>query len=262
MRIDGKARAEGILSDLTRQVTQLKGHGVTPTLAVIVVGNDPESLSYVRQKKLATEKIGGRFIFEQLPRATIQKELDARVTMYNNDPAVTGLIVQRPIPGLTARVTPTKDVDGFEKDSLFEVPVAKSIFTLLEGIDYSHKTIVIVGRGETAGKPIAAAFAKKHCATSIIHSHTPNPKEIMRTADILVSCVGKERVVTADAVKPGALLMSVGLWRGPDNKLHGDYDAEEIKDIAGAYTPTPGGVGPVMIACLMQNLVRACMMKR
>ncbi len=117
--------------------------------------------------------------------------------------------------------------------------------------------VIIVGRGETAGKPIAAAFAAKHCATLVIHSQTPDPKKIMKSADILISCVGKERVVTRDAVKPGAVLLSVGLWRTPEGKVKGDYEEEEIKDIAGYYTPTPGGVGPVNIACLMQNLVRA-----
>ena len=117
--------------------------------------------------------------------------------------------------------------------------------------------IVIIGRGETAGKPIAEAFAKQQCATSIIHSTTPNPKKIMKSAGILISCVGKERVITPDAVKSGAILISVGLWRAGDGKLHGDYEEEDIKNIASFYTPTPGGVGPLNIASLMQNLVRA-----
>jgi methylenetetrahydrofolate dehydrogenase (NADP+)/methenyltetrahydrofolate cyclohydrolase len=259
MRIDGKALADNILTNLTNEVKKLR---ITPTLAVILVGDDPESLSYIRQKKKATEKIGGRFILEQLSRTTLQKELTARVAMYNCDPSVHGLIVQRPLPdGLTAEVDPKKDIDGFGPHSPYEVPIAQAVLSLLKDVDIKNKKIAIIGRGETAGKPIAAAFAKKQCATSIIHSKTPNPKDIMKSADILISCVGKERVVTTDAVKPGAILISVGLWREADGKLHGDYEEDEVKNIASFYTPTPGGVGPLNIASLMQNLVKACTMK-
>jgi methylenetetrahydrofolate dehydrogenase (NADP+)/methenyltetrahydrofolate cyclohydrolase len=282
MKIDGKAIADGILSDLTKQVAVLKQNNITPTLAVILVGDDPESFAYIRQKQKAMEKIGGRFIFERLPKAALSKEVAARVAMYNRDPHVHGLIVQRPLPqtidkSINQRVDPKKDVDGLVPTSPFAVPIAMAIFTILKHISINpkHKKIVIIGRGETAGKPIADAFAKRNfatissgvatispqCATSIIHSHTPNPKEIMKSADILISCVGKERVVTPDAVKHGAILISVGLWRAEDGRLHGDYEEEEIKDIASFYTPTPGGVGPLNIACLMQNLVKACTMK-
>ena len=260
MKIDGKALADAIFSTLTEEVLR---SGIHPTLAVILVGDNPESLAYIRQKKKAVERIGGRFIFEQLPQVASQKELDARVAMFNQDDSVHGLIVQRPIPtGLTAKVDLAKDVDGFEADSSFEVPITRAIFTILESIkiDYHSKNIVIVGRGSTAGKPIADAFAKQDCATSIVHSQTENPKEIMKSADVLISCVGRQGIVAPDAVKPGAILLSVGLSRDQEGKLHGDYNEDEIKDIAGAYTPTPGGVGPVNIACLMQNLVRASMM--
>jgi methylenetetrahydrofolate dehydrogenase (NADP+)/methenyltetrahydrofolate cyclohydrolase len=261
MKIDGKTIAEGILADLTRKVKQFH---VTPTLAVILVGDDPESLSYIRQKQKATEKIGGRFIFEHLPKAALPKEVAARVAMYNKDPSVHGLIVQRPLPphidiSINQSVYPKKDVDGFVENSPFEVPIAMAIFTILKHINISikNKNTVIVGKGETAGKPIAAAFAKKQCATSIISSKTPNPVEIMKTADIIISCVGKQRVVTHGALKPGVILISVGLSRGEDGKLHGDYEEGEIKNIASFYTPTPGGVGPLNIASLMQNLVLA-----
>ena len=187
MKIDGKALAEAILSDVTTKVTALKEKGIVPTLAVILVGDNPESLAYIRQKQKATEKIGGRFIFEHLPKATTAKELAARVQMYNRDPAVHGLIVQRPIPGLTAHVDLAKDIDGFEKDSPHEVPIAMAIFTLLKDIEYRNKKIVVVGRGETAGKPIAEAFARRQCATSLIHSKTPNPKEIIGQLEEMLS---------------------------------------------------------------------------
>lgn len=253
MKIDGRAIADGIFGTLSQRALK-------PTLAVILVGDNPDSLAYIRQKKKAVERIGGRFIFEHLPKTTTQEELSARVDMYNHDLGVHALIVQRPIPtGLTAKVDLLKDIDGFEKGSPYHVPVAMAIFTILEHIhvDYHKKNIVIIGRGETAGRPIAASFAKGHCATSVIFSQTPNPKEIMRSADILISCVGKPRVVAAGCVKPGAVVIGVGISTGPDGKLHGDYDEEEIKNIAGFYTPTPGGVGPVNIACLIQNLVVA-----
>ena len=185
MRIDGKALADAILSTLTQEVLQLKNQRVTPTLAVILVGDDAESLAYIRQKQKITERIGGKFIFEQLPKITTPNELAARIAMYNADNAVHGLIVQRPVPitGDTAAilhtVVPKKDVDGFIPNSPFDVPIAHAVLDILDSIhaDYMHKKIVIIGRGETAGKPIAAAFAKRHCTTSIIYSTTPNPKK-------------------------------------------------------------------------------------
>lgn len=270
MKIDGKALAEGILTDLMKQVDVLKKKGITPTLVVILVGDNPESLAYIRQKQIMTERIGGRFIFEHLPKTTTPKELAARIAMYNRDPAVHGLIVQRPVPiqgdtkAILNMVKLKKDVDGFIPNSPFDVPIAKAVLDILDSIhaDYMKKKIVIIGRGDTAGRPIAAAFEKRHCATSIIHSQTPYPQEIKKSADILISCVGKEHTVTADCVKPGAILISVGITRKPDGKLKGDYDEEAIKEIASYYTPTPGGVGPLNIASLMQNLVKATQLSK
>ena len=196
MKIDGKALAESILSDLTKQVALLKQKGITPTLAVILVGDNPESLSYIRQKQKATEKIGGRFIFEQLPKNALPKEVAARVAMYNKDQLVHGVIVQRPLPpnfdlSINENVDSKKDVDGFVKNSPFDVPIVKAVLNVLEKIFHEKhnsgdfmtwlkmQQIVILGRGETAGKPIADALSKQQCATSIIHSSTPNPKEMI-----------------------------------------------------------------------------------
>lgn len=274
MKIDGRALADAILSTLTGEVLQLKKGGVVPTLAVILAGDNVESLAYIRQKQKATEKIGGRFIFEHLPDATRAKELTARIHMYNDDPTVHGLIVQRPLPKhlnptIGNFVDPKKDIDGFVPNSPFDVPIATAVLTILEHVHPNNFTdwlqnqaIVIIGRGETAGKPIAEALKKRHCTTSEIDTKTLNPKELMRSADILISCVGKERIVTSDAIKPGAILLSVGLWHNAEGKIKGDYEDDEIKDIAGFYTPTPGGVGPLNVACLMQNLVKACMMSK
>ena len=262
MRIDGKSLAETILTNLGNQIKEFH---LTPTLTVILVGDKEESVAYIMQKQKAVERLGGKFILEKLPATTTQKELSARVSMYNADPSVHGLIVQRPLPPeLTATgVLPKKDIDGFSPDSPFTTPIVAAVFLILEQlhVDLQTKKIVVLGRGETAGQPIADAFKKKECATSIIHSKTTHPENIIRSADIVISCVGKVGVVPAASVKPGAILLSVGLFKGQDGKWHGDYDEDKIKDIAGAYTPTPGGIGPVNIACLMQNLVKACMMK-
>lgn len=289
MRIDGKAFAEAILSDLTKKVTILKEQGVTPTLAVILVGNDPGSLSYVKQKQKAAEKIGARLVLSAQGLEFSKKELQKLIEKYNSDPSVHGLIVQRPLPAamgdcakILNQIKPQKDVDGFVPCSPYEVPVAAAVLKILEEvhsefmIHYSSKKIstkdtpieflswlrkqnvVIVGRGKTAGKPITETLSSQGCKVTVVHSQTPDPKKIMQKADILISCVGKQRVVTEDTIKPGAILVSVGLSRDNEGKLHGDYEEDQIKDIAFFYTPTPGGVGPVNVACLMLNLVRAC----
>ena len=249
MIIDGKAIAENILTQLSETI---KTMGVTPTLAVIQIGDNPASLAYIRQKQKAAEKIGAKIIVSN----TLSD-----VDRFNADPHIHGLIIQRPVPEPVGEyhVKREKDVDGFEKNSPFDVPVAHAIGEILTHIqtDFSKK-FVVIGRGETAGAPIAHYLNKQHCATSVVHSQTPNPEEIIKQADVIISCVGKERVVTKDTIKPGAILISVGIWRNDARKLHGDYDESDISDIASYYTPTPGGVGPVNVACLMQNLVKAC----
>ncbi|MEK7532934.1 MAG: bifunctional 5,10-methylenetetrahydrofolate dehydrogenase/5,10-methenyltetrahydrofolate cyclohydrolase [Patescibacteria group bacterium] len=303
MKIDGKALAESILSELTQKVTVLKSQGITPTLAVILIGDNPASLAYIRQKQKAAERIGAKLLLNHARPASRSEagetktmnpeELLRLIQKYNNDPNVHGLIVQRPLPdsmgdtkGIVGAVAPHKDVDGFVPNSPFDVPVARAVWEIIGSTRQNPKHIVVIGRGETAGKPIAnylhrlfatsttdvatksRGFAtsqkerrdNQHCTTSLIHSHTSHPKEIMQRADIIISCVGKERVVTGDCVKPGAMLISVGIWRDSSGKLRGDYNEEEIANVASFYTPTPGGVGPVNVACLMQNLIKACMM--
>ena len=247
MRIDGKAIAERILNDLAKEIATRK---LQPTLAVILVGDNPASLAYIKQKQKAAERIGAKIILSNDISDTKK---------FNDDPSIHGLIIQRPLPKNLNDIPPvklTKDVDGFEKNSPFTVPVVLAVQTILKeiGTDIANKHIVVIGRGETAGGPIAQYFK----TSRVVHSETPNPKEIIREGDIIVSCVGKERVVTKDMLKPGVVLIGVGIWRDSEGKLRGDYDEEEIKDIAWFYTPTPGGVGPVNVACLMQNLVKAC----
>ncbi len=275
MRIDGKTLADNILDDLAKKVSSLDGKA--PTLAVILVGDNPASLAYIKQKQKAAEKIGAKIIFNHQQTGISIATLKEFVDEYNNDPSVHGLIVQRPLPpeigdttNILNSVNPKKDVDGFLPNSPFDVPVASAVGEILEHVYAQNeknkqeflswlreKNIVVIGKGETAGAPIASYLQKLECATSIIHSKTPNPEAVMKQADIIISCVGKSRVVTPEAVKPEVILISVGIWRDSEGKLHGDYEEEEIADAASFYTPTPGGVGPVNVACLMKNLLQA-----
>ncbi len=281
MRIDGKAIADHILSELAARIATLREKNIIPTLAVILVGDDPGSLSYVKQKQKAAEKIGAKLVLHTQSAALSKNELQELIEKYNADPSIHGLIVQRPLPSgmgdctdILNQIHPHKDVDGFVPKSPFAVPVAAAVLKILNEIFVriatnpepitnnfhtwlASKKIVILGRGETAGAPIAAALTKRGYAPMIIHSQTPNPDQIIRQAAIVVSCVGRAGVIKKDAVAPGAILISVGIWRGSDGKLHGDYEEDDVAGVASFYTPTPGGVGPVNVACLMQNLVKA-----
>lgn len=289
MKIDGKAIAESILSELAGHVTELKKRSITPTMAVILVGDNPASLAYIKQKEKAATTIDARLVLNRQPPTINGQQLQKIIEEYNSDPSIHGVIIQRPLPNplnnsSTAlhSTIPEKDIDGFVPGSPFIVPVAGAVLTILKYIfpqppntnpqillqknserdqgdkqfeQWLHsKTIVVIGRGETAGKPIADLLLKKGSNVTVIHSQTTNPDQIIKAADIIISCTGKENVVRRDNIKKHAILLSVGIWRDNEGKLHGDYNEEEIADIAGFYTPTPGGVGPVNVACLMQNL--------
>lgn len=281
MLIDGKAIAETILTQLTNSVKKLKSAGITPTLAVILVGDDEGSLSYIKQKQKAAERIGASLIFEHLPKKTSKETLSSAIVHYNNDPTIHGLIVQRPVPintidDIINSVAPSKDIDGFIPHSPFEVPVARAVMTLLGHVHtqlsaaglikktftqwLSTQSIAVIGRGETAGKPITDTLLSRGSSVSVVHSQTPNPQSILKNATVIISCVGRDHILTSRMIKSGVVLISVGLCRDKEGKLHGDYESEDMKTIASFYTPTPGGVGPVNVACLMQNLVDACIM--
>lgn len=273
MLIDGKAIADTILTTLTKDVETLKDSGINPTLAVILVGDDPASLTYIKQKQKAADAIGANVVFSHLPAQAGQssdirpEKLQEIITTFNSDKNIHGVIIQRPVSlkninPILHSVLLSKDVDGFLPNSPYNVPVALAVHEILKfiHIDFHNKHVVVIGRGETAGKPIATHFTKLGCNPTVIHSTTPNTKELMKSADIIVSCVGKERVVTSDDIKQGVILISVGIWRDSEGKLHGDYDETDIQNKASYYTPTPKGVGPVNVACLMQNLVKACML--
>lgn len=267
MRVDGKALAEKILDELVPKVTSLKQQEITPTLAVIQVGDDPASMAYIRQKRKAADVIGAKLIRANLESGIRNQELKAIIDRYNHDPLVHGIIVQRPLTEhlYAENILPSKDVDGFLTNSPYVVPVASAVMAILEQVtgpgpvkkQGQAPSIVVIGRGETAGKPIADLLIKKGYKVTIVHSQTKNPNEIISGADIIISCVGKPNVVRRDNLKKGAILLSVGIFRDSEGKLHGDYEEDEIKDIASFFTPTPGGVGPVNVACLMANLVKA-----
>lgn len=273
MKIDGRAIADAILDELKTPAAALGKLDRQPTLVVILIGDDPGSLSYIRQKQKAAETVGIRLIFEHLDANPVQLPvtLTSLIDKYNSDPAVHALIIQRPVPGLNPTemgllqtIKPGKDVDGFVPVSKFIVPVAAAVWKILDQIYkpaqlsqlLQTKTVVVIGRGDTAGKPISE-YLSRYCTTSVINSQTPNPNRITATADIIISCVGKPDILGPHNIKPGATLISVGLSRGTNGKLVGDYDQEKISGIAGFYTPTPGGVGPVNVACLMANVIQA-----
>lgn len=284
MRIDGKEIAQKILQNLSFKVI--------PHLVIILIGDNPAWKAYVRQKELKAKEIGAKTTTLNLALNASTEELLKTIEQLNNDSNVHGIIVQRPLPThleqekISLAITPQKDIDGFHPNSKFEMPLAVAVLKILEeifqlqrlhlreGVTLTQgvtlttwlktKKIVIIGKGETGGGPIIQKLRKLGIKPEIIDSKTPNPQLLTKTADIIISCVGKPNVIQPENIKKdlpagrqGVILISVGLYREEDGKLHGDYDEEEIKDIAAFYTPTPGGVGPVNIACLLENLVKA-----
>ncbi|KKS89467.1 MAG: Bifunctional protein FolD [Microgenomates group bacterium GW2011_GWC1_43_11] len=298
MIIDGKQIADEMLQKLQAEVSQLKHKGVTPTLAVILVGDNPESMSYVRQKQKTADSIHVEVRVIRYPQTVSQAIINKTIEQCNNDSHIHGIIIQRPLPEhlqdpqLLNSIDPSKDVDGFVPGSKFNVPVALATEKILEQIykfqilnDESMQQlnnplrlkpiseasetmkqfflwlkkqhVVVIGRGETGGKPIAEYLIQQGCNVSVVHSQTSEEEKqrVLKNADIIISCVGKKSIVTPDIIKKGVILISIGISKGDDGILHGDYEEDEIKHIASFYTPTPGGVGPVNVACLMENLV-------
>lgn len=280
MLIDGKVIANGILDELKQKI---RTTSKIPVLRVVLVGDDPASVSYIRQKRNAADYIGAIIQTVNLPPDTTDAALSEHISRANSDPQIHGLIIQRPLPDgsrispdTVSSVIPSKDVDGFVPDSVFETPVALAVVDILRQVRshmlevksqiitdsrlfswLKNQTIVILGKGQTAGLPVARYFRRHNCATSIISTGTADPKSMMSEADILISCVGKPRIIKRTDIKKGVILLSVGLSKDDQGKLRGDYDTDEISDIAAWYTPTPGGVGPVNVACLMRNLVKS-----
>lgn len=271
--LDGKLMAEDLTKDQTRRVAELAAKGVIPGLAVVLVGEDPASQIYVRNKGIACETVGMHSKTIRLPQSASQDEVIATVDELNSDDSIHGILVQLPLPGhldeaaVLARILPQKDVDGFHISNagkLFSgqagvVPCTpKGIIHMLKqgGVELAGKDAVVIGRSNIVGKPAAMLLLNENCTVTICHSRTHNLKEHCRRADILVAAIGKPRFVTADMVKPGAAVVDVGINR-VDGKVVGDVDYEAVSEVAGYITPVPGGVGKLTISMLIENTLEA-----
>lgn len=271
-RLDGRAVSKKILADLKQTIAELAQQDVTPTLAVVLVGSNPASEVYVRNKQRRAEDIGVRSLMFRMPEATTQADLLAKVAELNHDPDIDAILVQLPLPaGLDEQavidaIGPDKDVDGFSPVSVGrlwanEPTVVAStpygIMALLDAydIDVAGKRVVIIGRSNIVGRPLAGLMVNHDATVTIAHSKTRDLKQLAKEADILVVAVGVPHFIGADAVKPGAVVIDVGISRGADGKLLGDVDEAAVAPIASAITPVPGGVGPMTIASLMAQTV-------
>lgn len=272
--IDGKAIAAQIKEELKEQVTAMKADGKNVCLAVVQVGEDPASSVYVRNKKRACEYIGIESRSYELKEETTQEELIHLVDTLNQDPQVDGILVQLPLPrqidedAVIRAISPKKDVDGFHPMNVGKMFVGEEGFVpctpagvieLLKrsGISIEGKECVVVGRSNNVGKPMGILLLQENGTVTVTHSRTQNLKEVTCRADILVVAAGKAKMITADHVKDGAVVIDVGMHRNEDNKLCGDVDFDQVVDKVSAITPVPGGVGPMTVAMLMRNCVEA-----
>ena len=268
--IDGLALSRQIRTDIARRVQSLKEKNVTPGLAVILVGDDPASAVYVRNKVKACGETGMHSVLETWPASMTEADLLDRVRTLNEDPSIHGILVQLPLPAhmnaqrVIESIAPEKDVDGFHVASAGALMTGLPGFwpctpygcmKMLESIGYDlrGKHAVVIGRSNIVGKPMAMMLLGQSATVTICHSATSDLKAITRQADVIVAAVGKRHLVTADMVKPGAVVIDVGMNRDDHGKLCGDVDYEQVKEVAGWITPVPGGVGPMTITMLMAN---------
>lgn len=272
--IDGKELAKKIRKNLKKEVAILKESGVNPKLAVIMVGNDPGSTVYVRNKSKACEKTGiefEEFLFEE---NTSEEELLQIIEKLNNDSTINGILLQSPVPKhidinkAFRAILPGKDVDGFNPVNVGNLTIGEDAFIsctpygvikMFEeyNIELEGKNAVILGRSNIVGKPMALLLLRENGTVTVAHSRTKDLKEITNRADILIVAIGKPKFITADYIKEGAVVIDVGIHRNAENKLCGDVDFEDVKEKVSAITPVPGGVGPMTIAMLMENCVEA-----
>lgn len=277
--LDGKALAAEIRSEVKTQVAALAEKGVSTALAVILVGDDSASQVYVRNKIKACADTGIRSLEFRMPAETTQQQLLAKIAELNADESVDGILVQLPLPkqinadAVISAIDPAKDVDGFHVANAGALVTGKQGFVpctpfgvmrLIEksGVNPRGKSAVIVGRSNIVGKPMALLLLAADATVTVAHSYTPDLSAVTRNADILVAAAGRAKLIKADMVKPGAVVIDVGMNRDENGKLCGDVDFAEVKEIAGSITPVPGGVGPMTIAMLMQNTVLAAQMRR
>lgn len=270
--IDGKKIAQEIKDELREKVLALQEEGVSVSLAVIQVGDDPASSVYVNNKKKACAYIGIRSVAYELAEETTEDELLSLIDELNRDASVNGILVQLPLPShireeqIIRAIDPKKDVDGFHPENVgrlvtggkgFVSCTPAGIIQLLKrsGIAIRGKNCVVVGRSNIVGKPMALLMLREDATVTVAHSKTQNLKEICRQADILIVAIGKPQYITADYVKEGAVVIDVGIHRGEGKKLCGDVNYDEVFPSVAAITPVPGGVGPMTIAMLMNNCV-------
>jgi len=299
MKLIGRDIAEKIYQTLKDRVGELQKKNIIPHLVVILIGESPASVAYVKQKVTKGEEIGCKVTVLRYNPTITTEELEEKIKLLNGDPYVHGILIQRPVPQhvdidkLESLTDPEKDIDGFHPDSPYTLPLPLAVVKILEEIYTSSlrggttkqsptvietggdrhapnvarddgfitwlqsQNIVITGKGPTGGGPIIKYLQTLHVTPTLIDSKTPNPKDLLKQADVIIAAVGRENMLTPEVLKPGVILIGVGILRGADGKLTGDYNEDDVDQIASYYTPTPGGVGPVNVAMLIDNLVTA-----
>lgn len=272
--IDGKAIAQALREDLKKEIETLKREkGITPGLAVVLVGEDPASKTYVASKEKTSKEMGMHSEVYRLPAETSQAELLALIDKLNNNPQIHGILVQLPLPdhidekAVIDAIKPEKDVDGFHPISVGNLVIGapcavpctpNGCIELLDriGVDLKGKHVVVVGRSNIVGKPVAMLALHRHATVTICHSRTKDLAYHTKQADILIVAVGRPKMITGDMIKPGAVVIDVGINR-VDGKIVGDVDFDSAQEVAGWITPVPGGVGPMTIGMLMKNTIEA-----
>ena len=272
--IDGKALAKKIRENLKKECEELKQKGIIPKLAVIMVGNNPASKVYVKNKSKACEEIGINYEEYLLEENITQEQLTDLIQNLNKDKTVNGILLQSPIPEhlninqAIKTITYSKDVDGFTPSSIGKLMIGEDTFIsctpygvikMFEeyNIDLTGKNVVILGRSNIVGKPLLQCCLNKNATVTVCHSKTKDLEEYTKRADILISAIGKSKFVKKEMLKEGVVVIDVGINRGEDGKLTGDVDFDEVEKIASYITPVPGGVGPMTLAMLMNNVIKA-----
>lgn len=272
--IDGKKISAEIKDELKAEVEELKKQGKEACLAVVLVGDDPASAVYVKNKKKACEYIGVKSLSYELPASTSEEELLGLIDKLNKDDSVNGILVQLPLPSqidenkVIRAIAPEKDVDGFHPQNVGALLIGEKgyvsctpagVIQLLKrsGVSIEGKECVVIGRSNIVGKPMGVLLLRENGTVTIAHSRTKDLKDICKRADILVAAVGKPKMITEEYIKEGAVVIDVGIHRMDNGKLCGDVDFDRVKDHVSKITPVPGGVGPMTIAMLMNNVVEA-----
>ncbi|MBQ1901310.1 MAG: bifunctional methylenetetrahydrofolate dehydrogenase/methenyltetrahydrofolate cyclohydrolase FolD [Lachnospiraceae bacterium] len=277
--IDGKQISKDIKEEVKNRVTELNSKGQKVCLAVVLVGDDPASAVYVRNKKKACEYTGIESLSYELPGETTEEELLKLIDTLNQNPEVNGILVQLPLPKhidenkVIEAIDPKKDVDGFHPVSVGNLSIGRpgfvsctpaGIVELLKrsNVSMDGKQVVIIGRSNIVGKPMGILMLRENATVTICHSHTKNLKELCKQADILIVAIGRSKFITADYVKDSAVVIDVGMDRDENGKLCGDVDFDSVFPVASQITPVPGGVGPMTIAMLMHNCVEALSLQK